>query len=429
MLVQRSHKQIQALAIIKHGTWSVVQFRTEACATRSFEEGYTFTMSKDEGEISSSLYTMHLPPLIPINSMEANDSRKDVQARIVSKFSIDCILSKTNPNNELKNCSTQCDTVEKKQVPNYGSTGMSDARENLKIPSYTCMIAQAILSSRDRKITLGEIYEYIERTYPAIEHKVKGWRNCVRHNLSLNDCFLKIGPSGHGRGNNWTVHPSYVDSFLRGHFRKRIAGRRRKCQTTDMPNWREPQHYGAEFYSHPILSYQQKYPMSKRYFEFIPPGIDIEHHCCRRLAENSVAPHMRMPGMPCSYGTSNEHGNRNGFPIAASESFHLIDTVSSQKLCSKYKMTLGSTQQSMFYREGDKICKKGKTYEEQTDRVDHSPSMIGAPATSNEKTNISSMEMNYLIHFPMRGITAFEQGNNTIPKCIQQNKRNKIYYK
>ena len=427
MLVQKSHKQIQALAIIKHGTLSVVQFRTEASTTRSSEEGYTFAMSKDEGKTSRSLYSMHLPPLIPINNMEANNNRKDIHARIVSKFSIDCILSKKSPSEELKNRSMQFDTVEKKLESNSGMTSNSGVRENLKIPSYTCMIAQAILSSRDRKITLGEIYEYIERTYPAIEHKVKGWRNCVRHNLSLNDCFLKIGPSGHGRGNNWTVHPSYIENFLRGHFRKRIAGRRRKCQTTDMSNWREPQQYGAELHSYPIPSYQQKYPMPKSYFEFIPHGIDTEHHCCRRLAENPVAPHMYIHRKPCSYGTYNEDGNRNGFPMVASASCHLVDNINSQKLFSKYTVTQGSTHQNMFHREGEKIYRKSKTYEEQTDRVDKSPSLIRAPVTSNEDTSISNMEMNCLIHFPMRRITAFEEGDNTIPKCIQHNKKNKIH--
>ena len=92
-------------------------------------------------------------------------------------------------------------------------------------PSYTAMIAQAILSTPDHKTTLGGIYDYIELNYGGLEKRVKGWRNCVRHNLSLNECFVKLGRSRNGRGNDWIIHPSYLESFMGGEYRKRRARR------------------------------------------------------------------------------------------------------------------------------------------------------------------------------------------------------------
>uniref|UniRef100_A0A7M5X7F5 Fork-head domain-containing protein n=1 Tax=Clytia hemisphaerica TaxID=252671 RepID=A0A7M5X7F5_9CNID len=98
-----------------------------------------------------------------------------------------------------------------------------DLEESGQFPSYTAMIAQAVLSTPQHKITLGGIYDFIEINYKGLEKRVKGWRNCVRHNLSLNECFIKLGRSENGRGNDWTIHPNYLNSFMKGEYRKRRA--------------------------------------------------------------------------------------------------------------------------------------------------------------------------------------------------------------
>lgn len=93
-------------------------------------------------------------------------------------------------------------------------------------PSYTAIIAQAILSSQDKKLPLGSIYEYIAENFPEFLKKGQGWRNCVRHNLSLSECFIKAGRARNGRGNYWGIHPRYVKNFSKGDFRKRRASHR-----------------------------------------------------------------------------------------------------------------------------------------------------------------------------------------------------------
>ncbi|KAG7171930.1 forkhead box protein J2-like [Homarus americanus] len=92
--------------------------------------------------------------------------------------------------------------------------------------SYIGLIAMAILSSPDKKLILSDIYQYILDHYPYFRSRGTGWRNSIRHNLSLNDCFMKSGRSANGKGHYWAIHPANIDDFRRGDFRRRRAQRR-----------------------------------------------------------------------------------------------------------------------------------------------------------------------------------------------------------
>ena len=106
------------------------------------------------------------------------------------------------------------------------------------LPSYTAMIAQAILSQATQKTTLSEIYEFMERRFPPLKEKGNGWRNCVRHTLSLSDCFIKLHRPENGRSCHWAVHPSYLPRFIRGDYRKRRQSRSRR----NLPNGQQEQY-------------------------------------------------------------------------------------------------------------------------------------------------------------------------------------------
>ncbi|KAH3893247.1 forkhead box protein D5-B-like [Dreissena polymorpha] len=102
--------------------------------------------------------------------------------------------------------------------------GNSDVKPAL---SYIALIAKAILESTQKRLSLGSIYNWIEKNYPYYINKGQGWRNSVRHNLSLNDCFIKAGRCEDGKGNYWAIHPANIQDFMRGDFRQRRRSRRR----------------------------------------------------------------------------------------------------------------------------------------------------------------------------------------------------------
>lgn len=92
--------------------------------------------------------------------------------------------------------------------------------------SYIGLIAMAILSSPEAKLVLSDIYQHILDHYPYFRTRGPGWRNSIRHNLSLNDCFIKAGRSANGKGHYWAIHPANVEDFRKGDLRRRKAQRK-----------------------------------------------------------------------------------------------------------------------------------------------------------------------------------------------------------
>ena len=62
------------------------------------------------------------------------------------------------------------------------------------------------------------------KKFPFFRGSYTGWRNSVRHNLSLNECFQKIlrDPTRPwGKDNYWTINPNSEYTFADGVFRRR----------------------------------------------------------------------------------------------------------------------------------------------------------------------------------------------------------------
>lgn len=105
------------------------------------------------------------------------------------------------------------------------------ARRQEKPPfSYIALIVMAIQASPSKRLTLSEIYAYLQARFPFFRGSYQGWKNSVRHNLSLNDCFIKL-PKGLGRpgkGHYWTLDAGSELMFEEGSYRRRPRGFRRK---------------------------------------------------------------------------------------------------------------------------------------------------------------------------------------------------------
>ncbi|XP_051493636.1 forkhead box protein D3-like [Apus apus] len=118
-----------------------------------------------------------------------------------------------------------------------GEAAGGPAAEGLQKPpySYVALIAMAIRASPEQRLPLSGIYAYIAGRFPYYRGGPQGWRNSVRHNLSLNPCFRRLprrpGPAAPRRGSDWALDPAFHDMFPGGDYRRR----RRRCPLPPPP--------------------------------------------------------------------------------------------------------------------------------------------------------------------------------------------------
>ncbi|XP_019395584.1 PREDICTED: forkhead box protein J1-B-like isoform X1 [Crocodylus porosus] len=89
--------------------------------------------------------------------------------------------------------------------------------------SYATLICMAMEASKQAKITLSAIYSWIMENFCYYRHADPSWQNSIRHNLSLNKCFMKVPRQKDepGKGGFWQIDPRYADMFVNGVFKRR----------------------------------------------------------------------------------------------------------------------------------------------------------------------------------------------------------------
>ncbi|XP_063991298.1 forkhead box protein B1-like [Diachasmimorpha longicaudata] len=89
--------------------------------------------------------------------------------------------------------------------------------------SYISLTAMAIWSSSEKMLPLAEIYRFIADRFPYYRRDTRRWQNSLRHNLSFNDCFIKVPRNPHtpGKGAYWALHPAALSMFENGSYLRR----------------------------------------------------------------------------------------------------------------------------------------------------------------------------------------------------------------
>uniref|UniRef100_A0A3Q2FZ80 Forkhead box B1a n=1 Tax=Cyprinodon variegatus TaxID=28743 RepID=A0A3Q2FZ80_CYPVA len=105
-------------------------------------------------------------------------------------------------------------------MPRPGRNTYSDQKPPY---SYISLTAMAIQSCPEKMLPLSEIYKFIMDRFPYYRENTQRWQNSLRHNLSFNDCFIKIPrrPDQPGKGSFWALHPNCGDMFENGSFLRR----------------------------------------------------------------------------------------------------------------------------------------------------------------------------------------------------------------
>ena len=117
-----------------------------------------------------------------------------------------------------------------------GSSRLAPLQQKPQKPplSYIALITMAIQVSDNKRATLAEICQFIRDNFQYYRENYKqGWENSIRHNLSLNECFLKL-PREQGRpgkGHYWVLDPAASHMFDDGSYRRR----KRRFKKGDVP--------------------------------------------------------------------------------------------------------------------------------------------------------------------------------------------------
>lgn len=99
--------------------------------------------------------------------------------------------------------------------------GRSVSLDSIRLPkpnySFPKMIGMALLEAKEERLPVGGIYTYIEEHFPYFRAAKKGWRNSVRHNLSLNKYFVKCAREAvdKRRGTLWGFAPAMRERMIR----------------------------------------------------------------------------------------------------------------------------------------------------------------------------------------------------------------------
>ncbi|XP_063039926.1 forkhead box protein N3 [Engraulis encrasicolus] len=189
-------------------------------------------MEDDDMDMDLTLATPPPPPLLPPGGVKAekttgsgSGSAEDEELtnlnwlheskNLLNSFG-DPVLRSVSP---VLGEPDELDTPPSPSQSDLGGGGY-DAKQNpnCKPPySFSCLIFMAIEDAPAKRLPVKDIYNWILEHFPYFASAPTGWKNSVRHNLSLNKCFKKVDKDrsqSMGKGSLWCIDPEYRQNLI-----------------------------------------------------------------------------------------------------------------------------------------------------------------------------------------------------------------------
>lgn len=206
--------------------------------------GYPTTVNSDDMNLFRDIYSSPYPVNMYSHAVnlcktensspgsDKSDNRNTSSEEMVSFDSVGDSIHESDASPEIKTGNmmpdSQTGSLSDGDIEEAKATKNSRKRKR-PIPkgkppySYIALISMAICNSSERKLTLHDIYKFITDRFPYYrDHEnAKGWKGSIRHNLALNDCFMKLPRRPGMKGHEWAIDPEYEDMFDHGSFLRR----------------------------------------------------------------------------------------------------------------------------------------------------------------------------------------------------------------
>nr|XP_005889034.1 PREDICTED: forkhead box protein O6 [Bos mutus] len=159
-------------------------------------------MTKLDGKaVDRQFRSIYCPPLL-----SSYPALRHKQSNCEQGSSLDVMFAKQELHSKLDTASiSQVGTM----VVYPAKSSRRNAWGNL---SYADLITKAIESAPDKRLTLSQIYDWMVRYVPYFKDKgdsnsSAGWKNSIRHNLSLHTRFIRVQNEGTGKSSWWMLNP------------------------------------------------------------------------------------------------------------------------------------------------------------------------------------------------------------------------------